>query len=374
MTFTIKGSHILAILITVAIGIWMYGGELKIGGQSDSGQTATIAEEDSTPKEVEAAPFKVSYLEIFPIKREQTVNMRGRTKAEAVIAVRAETGGVLEKRLVNRGDQVNTGDLVCVLDQGSRQAALASAQARVEQAKGEYEANKLLKEKGFATATKMRQMLFDLNAAKAQLKQAEIELARTEVRANATGVVQDPIAEVGDVLGASSTCVTLVDSDPMYFVGQLSERSINFVQTGMTANIALVTGETVSGKVNYIAPAADAQTRTFRTEIQLDTSEAKIRDGLSASAAIDLPEKDAIRISPSWLTLADNGQVGVKIVDAESKVAFVPIEILAQTNQGFWVEGIEAGSKVITLGQEYVISGELVEAVPEEFKQAGISQ
>ncbi len=378
MTFTIKGSHIIAVLITAAIGFWMYGGELRIGGQSDSAQAVEAPEQETATENVfddkTNKPFKVSVVEIQPVRREQTVDLRGRTKAEAVIAVRAETGGVLEKRLVNRGDHVEVGDLVCVLDQRARQAALLSAQARVQQANGEYESNKQLQSKGFATDTVMRQKLYDLNAAKAQLKQAEIEMSWTEVKANASGVVQDPIAEVGHVLGAGDTCVTLVDSDPMFFSGQVSERAINSVKKGMNATIKLVTGQIVSGTVTYLAPSADPQTRTFLTEIRLDPSDTDIRDGLSASASIKLPAEDAIRISPSWLTLADSGQIGVKIVDGDNLVQFVPVEILSQSNRGFWVSGIEAGSMVITLGQEYVISGETVEAVPEEFKQAGINQ
>jgi len=378
MTFTIKGSHIIAVLITAAIGFWMYGGEIRVGGQSESAQAEQTTEVETAETNVvetdTSAPFKVTVVEIHPVRREQTVNLRGRTKADAVIALRVETGGVLEKRLVSRGDRVEVGDLVCVLDQRARQAGLASAQARVQQANGEYESNKQLQAKGFSTDTVMRQKLYDLNAAKAQLKQAEIELSWTEVKANASGVVQDPIAEVGHVMSAGDTCVTLVDSDPMFFSGQLSERAVNSVKKGMNASVKLVTGQTVNGTVTYLAPSADPQTRTFATEIRLDQAGTEIRDGLSASASILLPAEDAIRISPSWLTLADNGQIGVKIVDGESKVQFVPVEILSQSNQGFWVSGITAGSLVITLGQEYVISGEIVEAVPGEFKQAGIVQ
>ncbi len=46
---------------------------------------------------------------------------------------------------------------------------------------------------------------------------AELELKRTEIRANANGVVQDPIAEVGDMLSMGAACVTLIDTDPMLF-------------------------------------------------------------------------------------------------------------------------------------------------------------
>ncbi|MEM9330944.1 MAG: efflux RND transporter periplasmic adaptor subunit [Pseudomonadota bacterium] len=378
MTFTIKGSHLLAIAIMAVIGYWMFGAEIKIGGQNNATETAQATpshgSSETQDSNGEAQRFKVSVVEIQSVEREQTVNLRGRTKAEAVIPVRAETAGVLEKRLVKRGDWVNSGDLVCVIDQGARNASLASAKALFEQAKGEFESNKQLQEKGFVTDTTMRQARFNLNSARAQLRQAEIELSWTEVRANASGVVQDPIAEVGDVLTVGGTCITLVDSDPMYFTGQLSERSINDVKVGMKADVQLVTGEHIEGTVNYLAPSADPQTRTFAAEIRLDTKGQTVRDGLTASAKIKLPPEDAIRISPSWLTLEDSGQIGVKIVDEESRVKFMPVTIVSQTNRGFWIAGIEAGTRIITLGQEYVIDGELVKAVPAEIQKAEVDQ
>ena len=375
MTFTIKGSHIIALLITVVIGFWMYGGELKVGGQNTSSDTeqAATPEADVSPEQPEDL-FKVTVVEINPVERQQTVAVRGRTRAHAIVPVRAETSGILEKRLVKRGDHVKAGDLVCVIDRGSREASLASAHAQLEQAKGEFESNTKLREKGFVTETTIRQMQYDLNAAKAQLKQAEIELARTEIRANATGLVQDPIAEVGDILTVGGTCVTLVDSDPMYFIGQVSERSINLVKPGMEAEVELITGETVKGTVNYLAPSADPQTRTFQVEILLKDYSANTRDGLTASAEIKLPVQMAINVSPSWLTLADTGEVGVKVVDEENKVVFKPVKILSQTNRGFWVAGIEPGARVITLGQEYVGTGEIVDPVPHQIEKAEILQ
>ncbi|MGI9350976.1 MAG: efflux RND transporter periplasmic adaptor subunit [Rhizobiaceae bacterium] len=376
MTFTIKGSHIIALLITVVIGFWMYGSELKIGGQNSGSEAEQASElqEDVTPEQLPEDLFKVTVVEIHPVAREQTVDVRGRTRAHAIVPVRAETAGILEKRLVKRGDHVKTGDLVCVIDRGSREASLASAHAQLEQAKGEFESNTKLKDKGFVTDTTVRRMQYDLNAAKAQLKQAEIELSRTEIRANATGLVQDPIAEVGDILTIGGTCVTLVDSDPMYFIGQVSERSISLVKPGMDADVELINGETVKGTVNYLAPSADPQTRTFQVEILLKDYGENIRDGLTASAEIKLPMKMAINVSPSWLTLADTGEVGVKIVDDTNKVMFTPVKILSQTNRGFWVSGVEPGSRVITLGQEYVSSGEKVDPVSQEIEKAEISQ
>lgn len=361
MTFTIKGSHFAAVLITAVIGVWMYYGDIEIGGQgSEANNTKPIAERNL---ETSDDRFKVSYVPIKIEKRSKNITLRGRTKEDAIIPVRAETNGILEKRLVNRGDTIVKDQLVCVIARGARESSLESAKARLSQMEADYAANEKLIKKGFTTDAKLRQIQYDLNAAKSQLKQAELELSYTEIRANAAGIVQDPIAEPGDVLAMGSACITLVDRDPMFFTGQLSESDIGVVKTGMKAQIELVTGVRKTGTITYIAPSADPQTRTFLTDIRLDDSDKDIQGGLTASASIQLEETSAFRISPSWLSLSDDGTLGVKVIAAEDKIEFKTVKVLSQTNQGFWIEGLKNGDRVITQGQEYVISGEQVAPV-----------
>ena len=370
MTFTVKGSHFAAVLITAIIAVWMYFGDVEIGGQSEEANNKKpIAERN---EETSTDLFKVSYVTLSPQNRSRTVTLRGRTKEDAIIPVRAEAGGVLKQRLVNRGDYVEKGQLVCVIAAGARESNLESAKARLSQMEADYAANEKLIEKGFATDARLRQLRFDLNAAKAQMKQAELELSHTKIISNAAGIVQDPIAEPGDVMAVGGACITIVDRDPMFFTGQLSETDIDQVETGMKAEITLVTGVKTEGKITYIAPSTDPQTRTFLTDIRLDKADNQIQGGLTASASIQLAETSAYKISPSWLTLADSGTLGVKIISSEDKVEFKPVKVLSQTKDGFWIEGLNSGDRVITMGQEYVISNEQVNPVPDPRITAGV--
>ena len=372
MNIKITGSHILALMIVLAIAAWMHGGEILSGGQQEGAEGIPAIAERA--EENTGAPFKVSYVAISPTMREQAISMRGRTKSDQVVPIRAETSGVIEKRLVQRGDFVKAGDLVCLLDAGARKASVAGAKAALDQAQTEYDANVKLAKNGFTTETKVRQMRAALDGAKANLEQAELELSRINVRANASGIVQDPIASVGDVLNPGGTCVTLNDSDPMYFTGQIAEREVALVQPGMDAGVRLVSGEVLKGKVSYIAPAADPQTRTFVTEIELATNGKPIRDGLTATARVLLPPTPSFLILPSWVTLSDSGEVGLKLIDDNNQVTFRQIAILSQSSDGFWVKGLEDGDRIITLGQEYVVTGETVDPIPDPVLKAELEQ
>ncbi len=361
MAFKLRGSHIVAAVILAALGGWMYTGELIIGGQSDSAQKSVpIAEREAKRS---SAAFKVRVSTLQPQARLAQLLIRGRTQADATITIRAETGGTLTKRVVNKGDQVKPGDLLCVIDQGIRKSNLAQAEARLHQAKSDFEANSELVEKGFTTKSKLRTLRSALDAAIASLDVAKQDLKRTEVRASVIGEVTSPLAEKGDNLTAGGICVTLIDANPMLFIGQVSEREIARINTGMSAGVQLVTGEQVLGKITYIAPNADPKTRTFRVEIAMDNEKGLLRDGVTASSIVKLESTQAYKVKPSWLTLADTGEIGLRGVGADNKVIFIPVKILSQATDGMWVSGIEPGTSIITLGHEYVSAGELVEPV-----------
>jgi len=65
----------------------------------------------------------------------------------------------------------------------------------------------------------------------------------------------------------------------------------------------------------------------------------------------------------SVLTLDDNGTMGVRAVDANSKVVFYPITIVKDAREGMYVTGLPPKVDIITVGQEFVKAGDLVKAV-----------
>ena len=355
----LRGSHLVALAILAAIAGWMYTGDLIIGGQVDP-DTKTIAERE-TKRTNEA--FRVRVAEVQPSERSEFLSVRGRTSAEAMVSVRAETGGTVENRAVSKGQMVKQGDLLCVIDKGIRATSLTQAKAQFDQAEADYDANAKLVKRGFATKSKLRGLRAALDAAKAAVATAEQEMKRTEVRATVSGQVQAPMAEPGDNLAPGGVCVTLVDTNPMLFSGQVPERNIGSIQQGMAAAITLISGVTTEGEIRYISPVADASTRTFKIEIAMPNPERRIRDGLTATAKIELPSKQAYKIDSNWLTLADNGEVGVRSVSAANKVQFFPVSILSQDETSVWVDGLIPGLRVITLGQNFVSAGQEVEPV-----------
>ena len=140
-----------------------------------------------------------------------------------------------------------------------------------------------------------------------------------------------------------------------------------------TAEARLATGETVRGRIRYVAPVADEATRTFTVELEVANANGNLRAGGTAELRIPAQTVLAHRVSPSLLTLDDAGNVGVKIINDRGEVEFVVADIALSSNDGVWLAGLPETATIITVGQGYVTSGTIVDAVPESDAETAVA-
>ena len=81
------------------------------------------------------------------------------------------------------------------------------------------------------------------------------------------------------------------------------------------------------------------------------------------SLRVLLEEVAAHRVPPSLLTLNDNGEMGVRLVDEGDRVIFQTVSIIEDGPDGVWIAGLPPQIRLITVGQEYVSVGARVEPV-----------
>ncbi len=365
-----RASYLWAILITLAIGGWLASGQVIISGQGDTEAVAATSPEatdtsQADPAVVEDVPFKVRVRTISAIDREAELKIRGRTEAEQRVNLRAQTPGLVEEIAVEKGDKVAAGDVVCKLEAGSRQAHILRARAGLAQAELDHDALSKLSEKGYAAQTRVRSAKAALDAARAELHEAELDLDRTTLRAPFDGIIDTLPAEIGTLLNVGDVCAEIVAGDPMLVVAQVSERDVGKLKTGMSGTARLVTGDTVEGRLSFIAPSADQETRTFRIELAVPNADDRLRDGVTAEITIPLETTRAHRFSPAILTLNDSGAIGVRVVEAGNTVAWNEVQILGNEDGAVWVAGLPETVTIITVGQEYVEAGETVAPVVE---------
>jgi multidrug efflux system membrane fusion protein len=80
---------------------------------------------------------------------------------------------------------------------------------------------------------------------------------------------------------------------------------------------------------------------------------------------VPVAELPAHRVSPAILTLTDDGKIGVKTVNAENIVEFHAVQIVGDGPDGVWLVGLPERARFITVGQDFVVTGQKVEPVPD---------
>lgn len=366
----ISGSVILAGVIAVAAVGWIASGQLGEKPATASTPPAPSAAPDGAPNEPSVPRVRVR--DLSPSDFVASVISSGQTEAARVVTVRAETSGRIVATPTGKGARVDTDAVIVEIDRADRPAGLAEAKARIAQREMEYNAASKLAAKGFQAETTLAGARAELEAAKAERRRIEVDLARTRIAAPLRGVLHDRSVEIGDYVGIGDPVAVVVELDPLLITAQVAERQAPLIAVGMPADARLSSGDRLTGVVRYVAAVADEDTRTFRVEIEIDNSDYRYGQGLTSEIRIDLPAVRAHPVSPSIFRLDERGRIGVMTVDADNHARFAPVDIVGVDDRGTWVRGLPSAARIIVVGQDLVDDGETVDPVPTQ--TAGATQ
>jgi multidrug efflux system membrane fusion protein len=310
-------------------------------------------------------PFRVAVTQIAVVPHTRKLVLSGRTEADRKVMVAARGGGVITELKVRRGSRVKKDDVIAVLSDEAREAQVLQARALFTQRKTELDAKRKLIETGALPRLELVNLEAQFRGAEAALAAAEAERDRGVVRAPWDGLVTDVPVEVGQAAFSFSgrEIAQLITLDPMLAVVEVAERKLGGIHVGGTAEIRLVTGQTAIGRIRFVASMASPQTRTYRVEVEVPNAAGTIPDGITAEVTLPMTAEPAARVPRSALTFSSAGDLGVRTVGDNGKVAFVPVGIVEDEQSHMWVSGLADGAQLITRGQDFVSEGQIVEAV-----------
>ena len=351
-------SVLIAAIILAAI-VAYFGLRSIVRGSISTEQSAAEA---STRSDVPQALV----IEVQSQRHTIRIATKGRTAPDKSVTLKAGTAGMVVATPVREGTFVKAGTLLCGLDVEARSARVKEAEAARDSARVEYEAAVKLAEKGLTPANREASAKASLDATEAAVNSAKVELSRTQIRAPFDGVFERRMAEAGDYLSPGGACGLLVDLDPVIVAAEVTEAQAGLLQPGMEAEVVLADGRKFPAKLRFVARTANEQTRTFPIEAELDTGDALVAAGITASMSIPAGETDATLIKPSLLTLSDGGQLGARYVTENNTVAFAQVRIIDETSEGAWVTGLPDRVRLIAMGQDYLNDGVTIKPVSAE--------
>lgn len=329
-----------------------------------------------------------------------TANYSGTATLEAVgqASVVAKTSGIVLQLPVEEGMYVEKGQLLLALDDDSARNRLAQASATLRKAQAAYDKA----EKGFALKITPKadydSMKYDLEAQRAIVEGARLELSWTRVQAPISGVIARRHVKVGNLVQANQALFDIVDMEPLQAVLNVPERNLHMLKAGQAVKMKVdaLGGRDFEGSIARIAPVVDAASGTFRATCEFRDTTQTLKPGMFGRIEVAYDQRHDALVVPRNALVEEDGESAVFVVEpapapapdakdakdagkgkkgeavaAESKAAqphLVAKRRVVKTgySEGDRVEirdGLADGERVITTGRNAVRDGTEVQVI-----------
>src|SRR5438552_5168859 len=313
---------------------------------------------------------------VEPSEAGETVSLTGEIKPRYEADIGFRVNGKILERPVDVGTQVNKGSILARLDpQQYRQdlevakSEVAAADAEVTRSQAqEYRQGELLKN-GHTTRVAYDQALKTFKTAQAQLDaahakqiQASENLGYTDLKADNDGVIVAVGADAGQVVSAGQMVVRLARPEEREAVFNIAEGTFKSPPKDPTVEVNLVSNPEIktAGKVRYVSPQADPETRTYTVRVSLPDAPRQMRLGANVTGSVTLDQGQSVTIPGSALFQKD-GKPAVWLVEKDNTVQLKPITV--QRYQGDSViigDGLEPADVVVAAGVHQLLPGQKV--------------
>lgn len=221
----------------------------------------------ATPVEVPPVAVRAMPVEVRPMAARYLTSTRLRAKQRA--AVTARTRGVIERFLVEEGQQVAEGVVIVELEKVDQTIELEGAKSELFDREGAWRRNETLFKRGALTEDALRESRLAYHSAKQRAARAEVAFARTKIKAPFAGQVLLRHADPGARVDDGTKLLDLADVYPLEADVSVPERHIGALQIGQPAFLR-GEGELFSAKIARISPAVDTTSGTVKVTLRVE--------------------------------------------------------------------------------------------------------
>ncbi len=323
--------------------------------------------EDNTiaPLNVENIQKKVEVKNFQRSEFSKIIKLRGFSEASRIVILKSQVDGRISTKQFKKGNFYKAGTQLLLIDPEDKIAKVKEMEALLNQRKKEYEVSESLFKKGFRSEVKLSQSRTNFENALALFEKSQVALNNTKVTMPFDSAIEESYVELGDYLKKGDSIAKVVDLSPLFIETSANEKQIKDILVNQKAKVNIV-GKEITGLVNYISKTSDPNTRNFKIQVKIENDDYKILSGLSSEIEIQGPKQNAYFVPSSLVTLNNIGKIGIKIIENQI-VKFIPIEILSDTGNGYWIDSKELSANnyisIITQGQDFTIDGEKVTVI-----------
>jgi RND family efflux transporter MFP subunit len=210
-----------------------------------------------------------------------------------------------------------------------------------------------------------------VNQAKAALRQAQLSLADSDLKAPLSGYILTRNIDVGTLASPSSTAFTIADTSAVKATFGVPEDTLHLVHLGQPLTLQMQNDSAqYAGRITSISPSADARSRVFTIEVTLSNRRNTLRPGMIAS--IELGGKreasqPSVPLSAIVPYPAESGQFAVVVAEQHAgqwKAHLRRVTVGATHGSSVSVTGVQTGEKVAAIGAQLLKDGDSLSVIP----------
>jgi membrane fusion protein (multidrug efflux system) len=344
-----------------------------------------------------AAPPAVVVARVERVAISQGAEFIGRVEAIDKLDVRARVTGFLYARHFEEGAQVKANDLLFTIEQAPFAAEVALRKAAVERAQAELtnattqvqRGQELLRTNAIPQSTVDDRITAEavaraaLASAQAELEQAEIQYGYTTIRAAFDGRAGRSPLSPGNVVGPDTgVLVTVVRDDPIRVTFPVTQRELLRFrqaggQTGPDAVQVLIrlpdnTLLPTAGRIDFIDVTASRSTDSVQVIAQVPNAQRLLTDGQAVAVVVQASQQQEAIVIPQAAVQIDQQGPFVLLVGEGNRVEIRRVRLArGPSGQNVVTEGLEVGQLIITEGSQRARPGQPVAPRPADAPPPG---
>jgi len=324
---------------------------------------------------------------VRPVQVQRVIFAASDEKREfaGVVRARYETdlgfrvAGKMVARPVNVGDRVRAGDVVARLDPRDLQlqvesadAELTAAASSLAQAAADELRYQNLRARGYAAVADYERKKAAKDEAEGRMERARRaldlahnQLAYTDLKADADGVITATLAEAGQVVALGQAVARLAHRGEMEAVVALPEtRLAEARQSDASVRLWSDPNRRFSARLRELSPQADAATRTYAARFTIENPDDTVALGMTATVVLSHPADAMVAKVPLAAILNRGTGPTVYRVDDSGVLERRPVTVSSFNEVAALItSGLEDGDEIVTLGVQMLQAGQKVRAV-----------
>jgi RND family efflux transporter MFP subunit len=304
----------------------------------------------------------------------------GRAAATEEVDLGFELAGTVIARPVNKGDEVNKGQLLAKLDPSDFLNDLKAARAERDRARAYYDRISIAVKSGAVSKQDLTDAQARLDVADAQVRIKQKQLDDSEIRAPFDGVIGATYVENYQRVQPKQIVLRLLDISSIKFTVNVPETMISYVPhvTQIWLEFDAFPGKKIPAGIKEIGAEASLTTRTYPVTVIMEQPEdLKILPGMAGNLTGEakLPDALALRgisVPAGAIFTPDNQKMNhVWIFDPSTNTVHLrPVKTDRVTENGIMVlEGISPGDWIVTAGLHSLSEGQKVSIFDSEGKE-----